>query len=549
MFLITDKKTMDSQLWYFLDTLNYGLTSDSPVVKNVQLTVGDQLRYNNSIFKIDQIQATEKRIHLIPMVGMETPTVTFQFEIYTAPFQHKYTQIPIGYDECNIIFLKGINDDYNLLADEWGTSIPFYTNNLTLINSTTPLETYYDNFVSDFGRQLEGQAREKFIPAYFGVTPNAPILSADYFSVTQVNTQLNAALDTDSVKTTQTQIESTKTIINSLKSTIGQQKASLVELTDPAKRSDLQSKIDTNVTSLSKRTVEYQSLVKSLATLAYENSSVISDPKYRARGFFPIPAGKTASVAPNSPVQQIIGFNIAYRYLKLDNTGTALTTFTFADPSSGQIIKGVFSDWNIYQSPVMEKIFDSSLGLYRWQQPDIANGDVVNVNQIDIPIQKGEIVQLKIQSISEAGWPANALKSDWSNVVNINFPNNLQSSDQVANILSDSLTEESAITLQNTLSSTGVTEHMSDGSPNPNNSLGSYFKHQAQNLAYNQNTRAHNNTVVSTQTVALQTFIDNMSNLGYITVVDSCANSYTSTLQLIVQEIVRNIPGFQFSNI
>jgi hypothetical protein len=117
------------------------------------------------------------------------------------------------------------------------------------------------------------------------------------------------------------------------------------------------------------------------------------------------------------------------------------------------------------------------------------------------------------------------------------------------NILNDSLAEENAITLQNTIDATGISTHLNDGSPNPGNSSGSYFKHQSINIAYNQNTKAHNNTITSTQTAALQTFIDNISTLGYIQITDPCANVYTSTFQLVINEIIRNLPGFQFSNV
>jgi len=548
-FLITDKKTIDGKEWLILDTLNYGVTSDTPVVKNIQLSIGDQLRYNNSIFKIDLLNVSENRIHVIPLVGLETPTVTFSFEIYTDPFQHKIAQIPVGFDECDIVFIKGINDDFNLLADNWSTSIPFYTNNLVLTNNTITLENYYNNFVSDFGRQLEGQAREKFIPAFFGVIPDAPVFTADQFNVSQINTQLNAAIDTDSVKSTQTQIESTKTIINSLKSTIAQQKAELVSLTDPAQRSDLQSKIDNNTSELSKRTVEYQSLVRSLATLAYENNTVVNNPKYRIRGFFNIPNPKIPENQPNAIPQEVIAFEYAYRYLKLDGTGVSLNTLSFTDPSTGQITKGVFSDWIIVQSPIKEKVYDTSLGLYKWVNPSIADGDTVNINQVDIPIQKGEIVQLKIRSISEAGFPLNPLKSIWSNSVNISFPANLSTSDQVNTILTDAVGEQNTIALQETLDSTGINTHINDSVPNPSSTQGNYFKHLASNLAYTQNTKAHNGVTTLSQTGNIQNFIDNLPPLTNVLIVDPCSNQYTTTLQLVLQELIRSNPSFNFSNI
>jgi hypothetical protein len=176
-FVITDKRTISGKEWFYLDTMNYGVTSDEPVIKNHQLSIGDYLRYGNSIWKIDDIQINEKRVHVVANVGMDHPTINNTFEIYTAPFSSKLLDIPVGYDECNVIFIKGINDDFNIIADDWSNSISFYSNNLIIDGGNSTLEDYYNYYVSDFGKQLEGQAKEKFIPAYFGITPDAPTIS------------------------------------------------------------------------------------------------------------------------------------------------------------------------------------------------------------------------------------------------------------------------------------------------------------------------------------------------------------------------------------
>ena len=541
-FVITDKRTISGKEWYYFDTMNYGVTSDEPVVKNHQLAIGDQLRYSNSIWKIDDIQINESRVHVIPTVGMDHPTINNTFEIYTAPFSTKMLNIPIGFDECNSIFLKGVNDDFNIIADDWGIGISFYTNYLIQDGGSQTLEDYYNNFVADFGRQLEGQAKEKFIPAYYGLAPDAPVFTADDFAVKQLNTQMNAALDTEAIKNTQTQIESTKTIINSLKTTISQQKAQLVELTDPGQRADLNGKITANTTDLSKKTIEYQSLVRSLATVAYENSAVVTDAKYRARGFFAIPEPK------GNPAQQIIQFEYAYRYLKLDNTGISLNTYEHADPSTGQVVRGVFTDWTVIPTAVKTKVFDASTETYSWVTENIADGEVNNINQIDIPIQKGEKVELKIRSISEAGWPLNPLKSAWSDTVIIEFPSNLEGSNQVVNILSDAEVEQRTIALDETMSAAGVPTHLSDSVPNPNSGSGTYFKHQAVNLAFDLKTKDINGVVTVVNTTDLQTQVENLSPNTFITLTKPLGSTtpepqITGTLQKLLQAIANVDPS------
>jgi hypothetical protein len=175
-FVITDVQTVDGKQWYYLDTLYYGQTTDLVLLKNHQLSIGDLLRYENSIWKIDDIYINENRIHIIPMVGMDHPTIYNSFEIYTQPFSTKLLDIGVGFNECDIIFIKGINDDFNIIGSDWSLGIPFWTNNLTLSNGNLTLEDYYKSYVSDFGMQLEGQAKEKYIPAFFGEIPDAPVL-------------------------------------------------------------------------------------------------------------------------------------------------------------------------------------------------------------------------------------------------------------------------------------------------------------------------------------------------------------------------------------
>lgn len=538
-FTILDKKALNGSQWYYLDTLNYGLTTDASVVKNIELKIGDQIRYNESLYKIDSIEVTEKRVKLTSLIGIGNPNLNNKFYIYSTPFTEKYVRIPIGYNECNTIFIKGVNDDFNVIADSWGDSISFYTNDLTLTNSTTDLETYYFNYVVDFGKQMEGQAKDRMISAFYGVTPDAPVISVDQFAVKQINTQLNASLDTEDIKNTQTQIESTKTIISSLKTTISQQKAELVELTDPAEREDLQTKIDNNISQLSKKTVEYQSLVKSLATLAYENNAVFGNPKYRVRGFFEIPAGKKSTANSAEDPQQVIQFEISYRYLRLDNTGNPLNTYSYNDPSTGQKITGTFTDWQIMQSPIKSKVYDSTLGKYVWSDENVGDGEQVNINQVDIPITKGEKVEMRIRSISEAGWPQNPLKSSWSNSVIVEFPANLEGSDQVANILSDATQESAQIQLDETLNATGVITHLQDGYPNPNAGSGTYFKHQSRFLSYDWGKKDVDGDLVEEKSLDLQTILDELASRIFVRINNpGGAGSKVVTIQEALQKLV-----------
>jgi hypothetical protein len=553
-FIITNKQVINGEAWYSLDTINYAITSDFPVANNLQLKIGDKLRYGeNSVYEIKNIVTTENRISLTSLIGLSTPTIGNSFYFYTTPFSTKLVNIPVNSDECNCIFIKGVNDDYNVISSDWSDSINFYSSNLIQSGtSNITLQSYYNNYVLDFGRQLEGQAKEKYIPAFYGVLPSAPVITVSQFEVKQINKQLNASLDKPSVLNLQANIISNKALIDNLQQTIASQKSNLIELTDPAARSSLQAQINSNIDNLSNLTIQYQSDVKTLATLAYDYKGVFSDPKYRVRGFFEIPASKVPSNDPTAKPQQVIQFQIAHRYLRMDGTGNPLDTFSYSDPCTGQNVTGTYTDWVIEDSPLKQKTYNEATGLYDWHEENIQDGQVVNINQVDIPIQKGEKVELKIKSISEAGWPLNPLKSEWSNSVIIDFPGNLSGSDQLTDILTGSSAEQTSIELQKTMDAAGVTSHLADTIPNPNSATGIYYKHQAQYVAYNLSIKDSNGQVTTVSTTDLQSLLDSLALNSYITITRPAGTAdpalyKTKTLQSWIQALITQDPSAYYS--
>lgn len=542
-FKITEIVSNNGTTYYTLDNINYSDNyADSPNL--YQLSVGDTIKINdNTTFNITYIDVSKKQITITSNIGTFTPKVNDVFTIYASILKEKTLDIPISYNECEIIYLKAVNEYYNLLGNEWSDPISFYTNDLVLKDKNTTnyaLSNFYADKVLDYGIFLDGQIREGYTPAFYGMKPNTPILTAEDFKVVQINKQFNSTLDIPKVLEYQKEIVNLKQAISSLKNTINEQKRQLVELTNSNERDSLQQQIDVNINKLSNNTSEYTSISRALLTIAYENNAVLNDPKYRIRGFFPIPAPKYRDNNVLFNPEEIIQFDIAYRYLRLDNTGNALDTFTTTDPSSGQQIKGVYSDWIIVQSPIKSKILNSNKDMYIWETENISDGDKVNISQVDIPIQKGEKVEFKVRSISEAGWPINPLKSDWSNSIIMDFPANLESSNQVSNAINDAKSDEINIQIEETLGSAGLTTHINDSIPNPNSGNGTYFKHQAEFIGIEQVIKSNNPAIADTiKVIDLQTYANNIQDNAILKVYDpSTQNGIQTTLIKIINQLV-----------
>lgn len=274
-------------------------------------------------------------------------------------------------------------------------------------------------------------------------------------------------------------------------------------------------------------------------------------PKYRIRGFFPLPDPVYYGIG-NQRIQEVIGFEIRYRYIsantkkqpsltefdtninsaadqknpghfvikKVSTTGirstlagatlsqnakvSLLNNNTILKPGvstpvidkdsliNNRInvaddikVAALFSTWNIIKSKVKERVYDEDKGCYVWASENITDGSEININQVDIPIKKGESVQIQVRSISEAGYPENPLKSEWSNIVTVNFDNSVEESDDELDKISDLVQSDyNRSEFVNILNQNGLIAHISDSIMATDALSSNNFNHQAKFIAY-----------------------------------------------------------------
>ena len=249
--------------------------------------------------------------------------------------------------------------------------------------------------------------------------------------------------------------------------------------------------------------------MSSFQSIVRENSAITTEPKYHIRGFFPVPDYQYRDDS-ETVTEEIIGFDIAYRYIREDSTATQLNTFSYTAPD-GTEYTGTFTDWNVVQGPMKTKTYDERLGRYVWKSENIADGTETNINQIDIAISKGEKVEIRVRSISEAGYPENPLRSAWSNSIIMDFPSTLATGNEVADLIQNVNDDALNITITNNLDSIGVTTHLDDTIPNTNSVNGMFFKHVAKNIAVEETGVSEAGTTV-VNSVSLQDVLDKLSS-------------------------------------
>ena len=531
--IISDPETHTGQdgIFYKLDTLSYkniDITTDTQSNNGI-LNIGDQLLYNDTIFSVTNVNQNTNEIQIKVIQGSAIPGIYTTFEYYDNPFRTKEIKVRFGAHEFDVIYIKAVNEDYNLIADTWSTPIKFDSDNLVYkANNNVRFADYYATNIVDWGANMIADAKQRTLKALYGHIPNAPSLLANDLRVVQVNTQINAAIDTADVKNTAAEIETTKSQINSLKSTIASQKTELANIVKKSEYDSMQQQIATNIVDLQNMQVSYQTLVSNLKNIVKDNQALNVTPKYHIRGFFPIPELKYRD-ADNTIPEEIIGFEIAYRYICEDNTGTQLNTFTYTGTDGQSKLTGTFTDWSMIIGKQKTRSYNNETGLYEWKAENVADGTEININQIDIPITKGEKVEIKVRSISEAGYPENPLRSEWSNSVVISFPDTLSTSNEIADLIKEINDDSLNIQINNIIDSVGLSSHIDDSIANTNSVKGLYYKHESKNIAYEDK---QDNEIHS---ISVQEKLDNLSNINKGLVLQ--VNTLTQQVTDLMKEI------------
>ena len=423
---------------YILDSLEF--TDTRSGFENTRLlTVGDMVEVNSNPtttrYEVIFVDSSENKIGLKCVEGCEGVRIGADtLKVSASQDTLVSADIPIGFDEREVIFVKAIDPDSNIPSNKWSPGVAFYTNDLTYVDDTGAAQTlgkFYQKNVVDFGQVLLSYATDYYPSIREGIIPNTPVLNyaggEGDFKIVQINTQLTESADAASFRSLVSDKAKVQSELDNISNEIAKQKE-LIQTTQYVSTNDklaAQTKLNTLVDNQSILTSNYNSIVNSIKA-RYESGNVAT-PKYRVRGFWDIPDSK---ISPSSGEQKIIKFKIRYRYLSEYGNANKEEEFTYT--SGNASVTGRFSNWNEIETKTRERVKTASG--WEWKRIDTADPDEVNINQLDIPINPGEQVEIQVKSVSEAGWPSNPLESDWSDPITVAFSD-------FAELQADDLTE------------------------------------------------------------------------------------------------------------
>lgn len=468
---------------YTLDQLTYS-DSDKSLKSTETLKVNDELMVNtgkrSTKYKIVNVDTSTRQVALDLVQGYEPIRIgADSLRVYKASNIALNIEINLGFNESLVVFFKAIDPDSNILAENWSPGTSIYSNELTTTLDSGQVQTladYYKEEVADFGQFIKALKEDSIPPATLGKTPDSPLLEGANFKIVQINKHLTENDGTQQVKKFTQEKAKTEATIKKLDDTIVVKRSSVAtkKYSSIIERDRDRNELSALINTRSSETKLYSSLVKQVQAVATDTNMVAITPKFRVRGFWSIPDPKI--VAETIP-QQVVQFIVQYRYLSTNGKSSDIAQIPFVE--NGQEKTGVFSNWNEIKTNVRPRVKDTVTGKFYWGDPVIEDGQEINFNQLDIPIQKGEVIDIRVKSVSEAGFPSNPILSDWSDVVRIEFPEGQLDTTNITTLVSDNQTESAVVKVNEELESRGVYDHIGDSFA----ANEKYFAHTATSIA------------------------------------------------------------------
>lgn len=440
----------------------------------VPLQVGDQIvTYNEScLMEIESLNSKTNTIVVkvlndsyMNLAGTTTDDPTkisdiSKLKYYKSIDADDYKQVKVSLEEDQYVFIAiaPLNARLNTQAS-FGEGIVVDSYGLILDGTeNTKFKDFYDENVSNVGDIL--YEISTMLSDTFSTLNNAqideykavqPILEKTNLEVVRINSHLDNSTTVQNIRSLYSQKKQTQAELNELQEKIQ-------SINDTITNTNFDDTTNIRATLMGQLT-EYNArrndLVSTLTNIVNQisieaNNSVvpIENAKYRIRGYVPFSDTEVAG--------KVKGVDIQYRYKNVDETQGTVTSIgdTF-----------IFSDWNALVNPLRPRIIniDETTG-ERTYTLEADNGAVnePSFNQIDIPISQGETVDIRVRFIYDFGFPFVKFTSEWSDVLNVEFPEEYLKDVQILDIIEENNNDIETNRFQNIIDSQGITDHIND---------------------------------------------------------------------------------------
>ena len=551
---VTQNKTVKL---FTLNKLSY--TDANKDIKDTEvLKTNDSLLVNSGAYStryvVKSIDASTSQVELQLVEGFEPINIgTDELIIYKDVDLDLDVEINVGFNERQVIFIKPIDSISNIPANEYSPGIGFYSNELTLGDSngnTVLLSEYYKDNVADFGEFIKSLSVDYIPPSNAGIKPIAPDMDPDNLRVVQVNKHLTNNSTIKKIKKLKLDKVAAEQQVKSLDDSIRQKKTLLntKKLISKIQKDSQKAELYALIAERDSSAKLYSSIISDIKATAESTEINKVTPKYRVRGFWSIPEPRTIG---NEILQEVVKFKIRYRYLSASGKTSEIEQIQFKDSTNQSTKTGAFSNWIEADGIVRgRELVD---GTYRWTTESEEDAQAINFNSLDLPIQPGETMELMVKSVSEAGYPANPLLSDWSEIISVEFPEGELATDSIIELVNSNDLDSVKISLRNDLEASGVFDHVGDSFTAGD----AYYAHQANTIASgflsdNQSPISVYEKILELQNEiqSLKSQIDGTLGELVVQIIDELGNAKlvknNSTLKLFAGYYVNELPEANF---
>lgn len=395
----------------------------------------------------------------------------------------KYLDIPLEEDRYVAIFVMPLNTRMNIQS-EVGDGVLLDTHKLLSEDGSIDFKTHYQNNVKNIGdilfeishlyNQPISQLLSEEYGAYLNLKPSLFFDGIYTFKVSQINKHINSSEGEVQIKdlySTKKQREVERQALQSQISQLELDKYRLNSKQDYEAIKDIDLQIKELTNKRNNIDLQITSILHQMKSISVDATIGLGLNKYHIRGWVDLDKNIKSQ---QLEVNKAIGIEVLYRY-KSPNSPTN-NTLTHAH---GQL-NYLNTEWNLYSPPFKNKKVDYHHGEYhiQWEDFDAIKNDI-KFNQMEIPIEQGDSVDIKVRFVWDFGYPLVKIYSQWSDIIQVDFPEELKSNPLITEILSETNQEIKQKELSNLLEEKGLISHIADSFKD----YESNFVHQADNIS------------------------------------------------------------------
>lgn len=524
-----------------LDTLEYSDEENSAII--FTLKAGDYICLGNEmvVYKVKNVDLSSNTIIIEETIGhISLQTYLENSEMILTLYNENYgrwnyVEVPLEENQYICIFLGTIYNNVRSLLSK-----PYFVDLSTIVmkdsngnimkdeygNDITYLD-YYNEYCINIGDLIKGLTESAY-PQISNYTPiqlnllqsseqikdvvSLSISGENVLQVVPINKHLTNDSTSEEIINLHAQKNDLNAKLDTLRDNINDTYNTMLNTdfsqTTTVSWKSMQSQINNYYTERTTIQKQLSAVIDNINSKSTDLKGIGDEIKYRIRGITFVDDLENLLHSIANDKCDIVGIDVEYKYKSTSKDTSSLTV----------INSSTFTDWNKLNTIDRQRhlVFDKNINSYKLEYVDYAKTDnIIKWNQIDIPIQSGEDVIIRVRYKLNIGQPFVNIYTPWSDELTVIFPDEYNDDIELKSIIATNANDTINASFTNTLINEGYQEHIQ----NKIAAADSIFFHQPDNI-YSGFTTSENNLIslkdklysMSQDIERYKTLIDNETN-------------------------------------